>query len=88
VSCELCDLVNGNIKTRLYYDSADIIVVDCISCGEGHPLIVLKRHTPKPTQEELDKMVLVVRELFGQVARIRFDQRKIQDHHHIHALVK
>jgi len=47
-------------------------------------MIVLKRHTMEPTEEELRHLEEVVRRLFGDTARVRKTQRKIPDHLHWH----
>ncbi len=41
-SCELCKLVEGKIKTRLYYRDSEFLIVDCLTCRI--PMLVFKHH--------------------------------------------
>lgn len=78
--CPLCRLCQGEIVTKLYYQDEKVIVVDC----KVHlkPMIVLKRHTAFPTQEELDYLKKIALKLFPE-KRFR-EPHSIKDHWHWH----
>ena len=100
--CELCRLVFENeVKTHLYYDGPYFMIVDCLTCGTGHPMIVRKAHVIEPDcstchgkivkwKAMMDVGKLLCKEKFGG----RFNgyrdpaQRKIKDHWHRHILLK
>jgi len=82
LTCDLCDLVKGNIITRLYHKDDVCVVVDCVTCST--PMIVLSRHTILPTIAELKHMAEILSDLFGDKAALRIEQRRIRDHLHFH----
>lgn len=84
--CPLCKLAAGNVRTKLYYQDKWVIVVDCLTCGAGYPLIVLKEHTMKPNNFEIVHMEMVSKELFGENVKFRKKPRQILDHLHRHIL--
>ena len=80
--CELCKLVNGNIKTRFYYKNKICVIVDCLTCGPGHAMVVLNHHG-LANGEEKRLMMATVNYLFAYES-IRYEPRKIADHEHWH----
>lgn len=80
--CPLCDLANGDIKTRLYYTDDVCIVVDCLTCGT--PMMVLRAHR-RPYKEEFERMTQVLGEHFRGL-RWRGVQRQNRDHWHEHLI--
>jgi len=86
-NCDLCRLADGDIKTRKYFENHVCIIVDCSTCGPNHPMIVLKRHTMKPTQSELESMEQITRMLFPKMKwRDNPAQRKNLEHWHRHII--
>ena len=44
-ACPFCQMIfQDAVYTRLYHQDKICTIVDCDSCGEGHPLIVLNHH--------------------------------------------
>ena len=82
MSCDLCNLEH---KTRWYHADDKIIICDCSTCNI--PMVVLRRHTMKPTEEEVEHIRSVSKRLFGDVV-FRVNQRRIPDHLHWHLLPK
>lgn len=80
--CELCDLVTGDIKTRLYYKNKTCTIVDCLTCGEGRPMVVLNHHG-YASEGEKRLMMAVVDYLF-EYQSIRTTPRRILNHEHWH----
>jgi len=99
-SCELCRLCDGDIKTKVYYDCGDYIIVDCLTCGPGYPMIVYKSHempilsdTCLKRQRRWESIgqvaELLVRRTFGDKFKgFRKEQKKIHGHWHWHILLK
>lgn len=83
-ACELCRLCMGDIKTRVYHNDAQILIVDCETCGKNAPIIILKRHTIFPSKGDLKHIETVVRELFGDNVRFRDKMQKNVNHYHRH----
>jgi len=83
LDCPLCRLCfKHEIVTKLYYEDDRVIVVDCST--HRVPMIVLKRHTPQPTQEELQYMYSVAERLWPGM-KWRFPG-SIKDHFHLHSV--
>lgn len=82
MSCELCALVAGNIKTRKYYRNKTCTIVDCLTCGV--PMCVLNHHGLADEQEK-HLMMSVINYLF-EYQSIRTEPRKIRDHTHWHII--
>ena len=87
MDCELCQLINGNIITKKYYGDFLITVVECKTCLV--PMVALNRHSMKPTNVELTKMITKSVEIgdavFGEGEYIvDRNQRCIKDHLHWH----
>jgi len=79
-SCELCKLVRGNIKTRLYCRSSELIIVDCQTCQI--PMLVFKNHG-QADEGQRRRGMAVVDTLFDYT-EIRKEARRIPDHEHWH----
>lgn len=78
--CPLCD---PEKKTEWHYEDDVVRVINCDTCYT--PMMVLRRHTMKPTLEELRHATRVVGKLFGpDIDCIRTFQRDIEDHMHWH----
>ncbi|GAH31284.1 unnamed protein product [marine sediment metagenome] len=87
MDCELCQLINGNTITKKYYSNLLITVVECKTCRV--PMLVLNRHSMRPTNVELAKIITksgeIGNEVFGEGEYIvDRDQRCIKDHLHWH----
>lgn len=87
MDCKLCQLINGNNITKKYYSNFLITVVECKTCRV--PMIVLNRHSMRPTNVELAKMITksveIGDEVFGEGEYIvDRNQRCIKDHLHWH----
>ena len=80
MSCPLCRPIQK--KTKWYYEDEDFTILDCRTCGT--PMLVVREHTMKPSQEVIDKMIDKAKELFGENIGIRKTQRQIKDHLHYH----
>jgi|GEM_PF-1316548 len=79
-SCELCD--NERVTTR-HYEDAVVWAADCKTCGV--PMVVLRRHSTKPTKEELKVAMDVARQLAKATGgKIDKKRRSIPDHWHVH----
>jgi hypothetical protein len=78
--CPLCRLCQGEIITKLHYEDDKVIVVDCST--HLKPMIVLKRHTSNPTEEEGHYMRSVMERLFPGM-KLR-GPASIRDHFHLH----
>jgi len=82
MSCPLCELCEGKIITKLYYQDDKVIVVDCST--HLKPMIVLRRHTAYPTQEEMRYLKEIAVRLFPEMS-FR-GPASIRDHFHWHAI--
>lgn len=80
MACELCDLVAGDVKTRLYYKDKVCIIVDCLNCGI--PMVVI-RHHGSASDEEKRLMTNAINSLFTYQS-IRTLPRHIPNHEHWH----
>ena len=83
-SCELCKLMDGDIKTKLYYQDDEMKIVDCLTCGYGHPMIVFKGHNEVKTNTE-DSAIRSITSIFGQCV-IRKEPRSMKEHPHWHII--
>lgn len=85
--CELCDLVRGNIVTKVHWSSALSVCVDCLTCRI--PLAVIRRHDSKVTDEEHEDIMNHALDIFGSDFNgVRMIPRKIKTHAHYHLIVK
>lgn len=82
MNCELCKLVAGNTKTRFYYKDKFCTIVDCLTCGEGYPLVVFRRHG-EASEYERTFVMTDISYLF-EYESVRKKPRKILDHEHWH----
>jgi len=82
MACELCQLVAGDIKTRLYYKNKTCTIVDCATCLI--PMVVLNHHGAA-TEQEKRLMMASINALFSYES-IRTEPRKIPDHIHYHII--
>jgi len=86
MNCELCQL---DYVTRWYRQNPFLVVLECKTCG--HPMVVLRRHTMKPTPSErlamTNALFDVANEIYGHGNwKVRKHQRTIKDHIHWHAV--
>ena len=89
IDCPLCKLAKGNIITKLYWNSELTICVDCLTCGTGHPIIVIKRHSPAMTEQEDTEAFVKAQQYFGDnYSDMRTTAKQIKDHAHYHVLLK
>ena len=80
-----CDLCTLEKKTKWHYESEKIVICNCMTCKT--PMVLLKRHTMSPTQEELDEIKKACDEWFGEGEyKFRIEQRRIPDHMHWHLI--
>ena len=86
MTCPLCDLEK---KTHWYYECDEFVICDCLTCGV--PMLVWREHTMTVDYGTLLSGILrlgqYAREKWGQETsiRMRFKQRLIPDHFHVHA---
>lgn len=86
-SCALCALVNGDIKTRVYWYDDLSMCVDCLTCKI--PMVVIKRHDANMNETEETHIMQMIQTVFGtKVDSIRKKPRKIFDHAHWHIMLK
>jgi len=81
--CELCNLSR---RTKWYYEDEKWIICDCKTCNR--PMVVYKKHTMFIPILDWVKVLGYVTELFGNEIVLRFKQRKIRNHFHIHIYKK
>ena len=82
MTCDLCILEK---RTRWYYEDAYFVIINCGTCNI--PMIVIKRHTMKFSDQLLEKMIEVAHQLFGVNIEFRTEQKKIKDHWHRHIII-
>jgi len=83
MNCELCRLYeNREIVTRLYHEDDVCIVINCKV--HNVPILVLKRHTAFPTQEELSHLKKIALKLFPEMHFRDSSSGSIRDHFHLH----
>lgn len=82
MACELCQLVAGDIKTRLYYRNKTCTIVDCATCHI--PMVVLNRHGSASEQEK--RLMMATIDYLFDYESIRTEPRKIGDHEHWHII--
>ena len=80
--CDLCKLCNGDKKTEWYYEDKYWIICDCKTCHR--PMIVYKKHTMFIPFTDWFCLHTKLISLFGSQITLRFKQRKIYDHFHVH----
>lgn len=80
MACELCRIYeNREIRTELYYENSNFIIVDCLTCHV--PLVVVKHHDPwRPGEKE---KVERLRDKLFPGRGIRWLQRRLE-HPHCH----
>lgn len=82
MACELCQLVAGDIKTRLYYKNKTCTIVDCATCLI--PMVVLNHHG-SATEQEKRLMMATIDALF-EYESIRTEARRVPGHEHWHII--
>lgn len=83
-----CDLCVGNRVTPRFYEDHLCWIALCKSCGV--PMVVLRRHSTKPSREERAFMVNTLSRVAGALApgqafMFTEDMDTIPDHWHMHA---
>ncbi len=86
-SCPLCRLWSGDMKTHPYWVDNLSICVGCITSGQGHPMVVIKRHDNKMTQEEDEHIVNKALEYFGDKF-VGLTKHPEWGHAHYHIILK
>ena len=81
---ELCELCKARRLTEWLYDDEICWMAKCTTCDIW--MIVLKRHTMRPTDYEFGHMNKVIKTFFPYNITLRKNQRKIPDHLHWHIL--
>jgi len=77
-----CSLCKAEELTHWYINTKEFWIADCLDCNI--PMLVWKEHVkdfPKGKREEL---IDFVKKCFGNHVQIRWLQRKIKDHAHLH----
>jgi len=82
MSCELCELVKGNIITKLWYRNDLATIVDCATCNI--PMLVFN-HCGEATERERRLALARVNALL-EYESIRTAPRKVMDHEHWHII--
>ena len=90
MSCELCDLIAGNLITKKYHEDEQCIIVDCATCGPDVPMVVYKKHERHPADLEeaqmIRKLIDIADKAFGRGCwKLDDEMKKIPDHWHCHA---
>jgi len=75
-------VVDGEIKSHLYYRDDIVTVIDCITCHA--PMMVPNRCSMVLSLVEANHILNVVDQLFGKNVKLRCLQRKIDQHYHLH----
>jgi len=77
-----CDLCNITRRTKWYYENDKWVICDCKTCGRA--MIVYRKHTMYIPL--LDWVIILgkVIEIFGSEIVLRFKQKQIKNHFHIH----
>lgn len=91
MSENMCDLCNPHTIDQLYYEDDHIHIFDCMSCQV--PMVVLKRHTSEPKEDEdfymEKKLQEIMKECYpDQEYIITKNARSIPDHAHYHARIQ
>ena len=84
MSCPLCEREK---LTHWYYEDLVCWVADCLTCGPGHPVIVIKWHRSELTNDEKRYFLKIIHDLFPDYRGIRTKARQIKDHAHYHILL-
>ena len=82
MSCKLC--LNEKL-TKRYYEDNLIWIANCLTCNI--PMVVLKEHKMNLIEEEENKIINKIKEIFGNNITFRKNQRQILDHLHWHILI-
>jgi len=87
-TCPLCELAEGDIKTKLYYQDKRVIIVDCSTCG--CPMCVSKKHfkeaSPRLRKKMIYHLTRIANEKYGKDKWVLDEKmRKVHDHCHIHS---
>lgn len=77
--CQLCDLQK---KTKWFYEDDKWIICECKTCNRA--MIVYKKHTMFVPIADWFAIFNQITSLFGNQITLRFEQRKIKNHFHIH----
>ena len=77
--CELCNLSK---KTKWYYEDEKWVICECKTCHR--PMVVYKKHTMFIPFRDWFAIHGEIIRLFGSEVTLRFKQRKIKNHFHIH----
>lgn len=87
--CSLCRLCKKDgiprKNQKIYYEDEICIIVDCLS----HPtkkIIVLKCHTSKPTEKDLNHLKWIADNLYSGYKWRDSSIGSIRDHFHLHEL--
>lgn len=75
-----CDFCPIEKKTEWYYEDDQIVICDTFG---GTPMVVLRRHTTEPTDEEMDYIDEKVTDVFGEHERYVM-MNVVTDHYHAH----
>lgn len=81
VSCPLCKLYFGDIKTKLYSWTDKYICVDCINCRT--PMFVFRTHEAEPREVEKKEIENAAYTMFGRDITLS-PSRSILNHYHFH----
>jgi hypothetical protein len=77
--CELCSLKK---KTEWHYKDDDWIICNCKTCH--NQMAVYRKHTLYVPSKKVFELMKIIKSLYGNDMVIRFKQRKIKDHMHLH----
>jgi len=80
----MCDLCKLSEISSWYYQDDSWVIIECITCKM--PMIVYRQHTMEVSLDEVKRILIQAKLKFDNV-KIRFNQRKILDHFHIHLLL-
>lgn len=84
--CPLCRLWHDReITTKVHYEDAVIIIVDCLTCKI--PMVVIKRHDGNATETEKAHIHNIVQGKWPG-STLRCTPRQISNHFHCHVAVQ
>lgn len=83
--CPLCKLCQGDIKTKLYHQDDTIIIVDCLT-HIGTPMVVLKDHKEKISDQEFDHIQNLCKKIFPEKRFRGTGMTEIKGHWHEHLI--
>ena len=78
---QACALCRAEVLTYHYYEEPLFWIADCAYCRI--PMVVLRRHTPEASPEELSLMLSMGLSLFPN-RRPDFQRKSIPEHQHFH----